>query len=157
VTTIFDMPNTHPSGRLDYSVSALLYLSAESERQLRDFFIRSARVAERFLHRHLHMTVYHAPRHLDGVTDAVENLAITVEPSYWRFMVMKPGARTRGPILFRQNPKLASGSIAVLTPTRRFRTCARASMPLKSRMLWVNESPAVRARMHLERGTSSHT
>lgn len=69
----------------------MLRVSADSERQIREFFSEIYGVKRNRLKSDLHLTVYHARRPIPGLQDRFQPLEITVDTAETRFMVLAPG------------------------------------------------------------------
>jgi hypothetical protein len=73
------------------AVWAMLFLSEDSERNLREFFIQKVGVPGRFIQRDMHLTIYHARRPLRGLLEGSQKVDVVVPASELRFMTMAPG------------------------------------------------------------------
>ena len=74
-----------------------LSLSAASESAVRDFFIHDCKIQPRFIHKKLHVTLYHAPLQLRNLTKIEETVDIVVDILETRFMVMAAGGENPRP------------------------------------------------------------
>ena len=80
-----------------HSVWAMLFVAKESERAIHRFLTQQMGLRPALLHKRLHLSVYHARRALDGLTDSEERVAIEVSAEDLRFMAMAPGGENPKP------------------------------------------------------------
>jgi hypothetical protein len=80
-----------------HSVWAMLFVAKESEKAIHRFLTQQVGLRPALLHERLHISVYHARRALDGLTDSEEPVAIEVPAEDLRFMAMTPGGENPRP------------------------------------------------------------
>lgn len=80
-----------------HSVWAMLFMAKESEKAIHRFLTQQMGLRPGLLHERLHLSVYHARRALDGLTDSEEPVAIEVAAEDLRFMAMTPGGENPRP------------------------------------------------------------
>ena len=87
------------SGSRRYDVYGLLWVNSDSAATIRDALSESCGIPRRAIAANLHLTVYHARRHLPGLFPRQETVDITAEVHETRFMVLAPGGENPRPDL----------------------------------------------------------
>lgn len=80
-----------------HSVWITAHLSRESELNVRKLFRETLGFPSEVIKRGLHVTVYHARRHLPGLADSTEPLSINIPSVELRMMAMAPGGENPRP------------------------------------------------------------
>ncbi len=80
-----------------HSVWAMLFVAKDSEEAIWRFLTQQMGLRPSLLHRRLHLSVYHARRALEGLTDYGEPVEIEVAAEDLRFMAMTPGGENPRP------------------------------------------------------------
>jgi hypothetical protein len=76
---------------MQYSVWAIAHLDGKSEQKLRDFFNQIAGIPNSLIKRDLHVTVYHARRNIQTLSNTTETVSFAIPGSELRMMAMAPG------------------------------------------------------------------
>ena len=81
----------------DYEVYALLWVSSESTKIIRELLSHKCKIPVKAIERKLHLTVYHARRQLPGLTSYSRTVSIVADALETRFMVFAPGGENPRP------------------------------------------------------------
>lgn len=124
-----------PTKQIQHIVWVMLLVDAESEANIRDFFIDRLGISSRFVHRNLHLTLYHARRRIEGLIDREEPVSIEVAAQDWRFMVVAPGGEN-------QRPEIDTSRRPIAIRVRRSTNAGRKILQERARFS-VYETPDV--------------
>lgn len=89
--------NSEPKHR--HRVFGILYLSAESARELRRVLVGKLGVPDHAVKPNLHLTVYESRRMLEGLEPFSKHVRVEVQAKDLRFMVVAPGGENPRPDL----------------------------------------------------------
>lgn len=78
-------------------VWAQLFLRDQDQEKLKQFFIETLGIKERFIVKNMHITVYHSRRPMPGLSEMKDDANIVVPAEDMRFMVMAPGGENPRP------------------------------------------------------------
>ncbi len=81
----------------DYEVYALLWVSSQSTKNIRELLSHKCKIPVKAIERKLHLTVYHARRKLPGLTSYNCAVSIVADALETRFMVLAPGGENPKP------------------------------------------------------------
>jgi hypothetical protein len=129
------LSSNQPTKRVQHIVWAMLIVDSQSEASIRDFFTGRLGISSRFVHRNLHLILYHARRRIEGLKDRNEPVSIEVPAGDWRFMAVAPGGENR-------RPEIDASRRRIAIRVRRSTDGARRMLQQRERF-YVYETPDV--------------